>query len=144
MRRPERSGDLEPWVQGTLRYGKRKASGFHLRLSFSLRKMGLEPTRYCYHKILSLARLPVPTLPHNAPRKNDNTIIQNKCQFLFSKIPVIKNQQINFPITGILRSIAAQKKDRTKQIKAQRGTPIIGVTIMLSIPCDCKISIQSK
>ncbi len=28
-----------------------------------LRKMGLEPTRYCYHKILSLARLPVPTLP---------------------------------------------------------------------------------
>ena len=31
---------------------------------FGLRKMGLEPTRYCYHKILSLARLPVPTLPH--------------------------------------------------------------------------------
>ena len=26
--------------------------------------MGLEPTRYCYHKILSLARLPIPTLPH--------------------------------------------------------------------------------
>ena len=25
--------------------------------------MGLEPTRYYYHKILSLARLPVPTLP---------------------------------------------------------------------------------
>jgi hypothetical protein len=25
--------------------------------------MGLEPTRYCYHKILSLARLPIPTLP---------------------------------------------------------------------------------
>ncbi len=29
-----------------------------------MRKMGLEPTQYCYHKILSLARLPVPTLPH--------------------------------------------------------------------------------
>ena len=28
-----------------------------------MRKMGLEPTRYCYHKILSLARLPIPTLP---------------------------------------------------------------------------------
>ena len=27
--------------------------------------MGLEPTRYCYHKILSLARLPIPTLPHS-------------------------------------------------------------------------------
>ena len=42
LRRPERSGDLETWVQGTLRYGKRKSSGFHLRISFSLRKMGLE------------------------------------------------------------------------------------------------------
>ena len=29
-----------------------------------LRKMGLEPTRCIHHKILSLARLPVPTLPH--------------------------------------------------------------------------------
>ena len=29
-----------------------------------LRKMGLEPTRCNHHKILSLARLPVPTLPH--------------------------------------------------------------------------------
>ncbi len=28
-----------------------------------LRKMGLEPTRCNHHKILSLARLPVPTLP---------------------------------------------------------------------------------
>ena len=26
--------------------------------------MGLEPTRVCTHKILSLARLPIPTLPH--------------------------------------------------------------------------------
>ena len=29
-----------------------------------MRKMGLEPTRHECHKILSLARLPVPTLPH--------------------------------------------------------------------------------
>ena len=28
-----------------------------------MRKMGLEPTRCIHHKILSLARLPVPTLP---------------------------------------------------------------------------------
>ena len=27
--------------------------------------MGLEPTRPCEHKILSLARLPVPTLPRS-------------------------------------------------------------------------------
>ena len=41
--------------------------------------MGLEPTRYCYHKILSLARLPIPTLPHSVycfvSRKNDNNIL---------------------------------------------------------------------
>ena len=30
---------------------------------FYMRKMGLEPTRCNHHKILSLARLPVPTLP---------------------------------------------------------------------------------
>ena len=29
-----------------------------------VRKMGLEPTRHGCHKILSLARLPIPTLPH--------------------------------------------------------------------------------
>ena len=28
-----------------------------------MRKMGLEPTRHGCHKILSLARLPIPTLP---------------------------------------------------------------------------------
>ena len=28
-----------------------------------VRKMGLEPTRHGCHKILSLARLPIPTLP---------------------------------------------------------------------------------
>ena len=33
-------------------------------IAFLLRKMGLEPTRHECHKILSLARLPVPTLPH--------------------------------------------------------------------------------
>ena len=38
-------------------------------LKLLLRKMGLEPTRYCYHKILSLARLPVPTLPHVAAQR---------------------------------------------------------------------------
>lgn len=31
--------------------------------------MRLELTRYCYHKILSLARLPIPTLPHVSWRK---------------------------------------------------------------------------
>ncbi len=40
-----------------------------------MRKMGLEPTRYCYHKILSLARLPVPTLPHLCHIRDDLVII---------------------------------------------------------------------
>lgn len=31
---------------------------------FVMRKMGLEPTRHCWHKILSLACLPIPALPH--------------------------------------------------------------------------------
>ena len=31
---------------------------------FFMRRMGLEPTRCSQHKILSLARLPVPTPPH--------------------------------------------------------------------------------
>ncbi len=35
-----------------------------------MRKMGLEPTRCNHHKILSLARLPVPTLPHILFREN--------------------------------------------------------------------------
>ena len=35
----------------------------HEKPFFYLRKMGLEPTRHGCHKILSLARLPVPTLP---------------------------------------------------------------------------------
>ena len=49
---------------------------------FLLRKMGLEPTRHCCHKILSLARLPVPTLPHfcrpgNTPNNRIDYITKN-------------------------------------------------------------------
>ena len=39
-----------------------------------MRKMGLEPTRPCGHKILSLARLPIPTLPHLS---RDRIIVSN-------------------------------------------------------------------
>ena len=58
-----------------------------------MRKMGLEPTRHECHKILSLARLPVPTLPHSiffvaifitrADHKWYNTIHGTKCQLFF-------------------------------------------------------------
>ena len=40
--------------------------------------MGLEPTRPCGHKILSLARLPIPTLPHLSLLSRDLIIITNR------------------------------------------------------------------
>ena len=39
-------------------------TGNPVNRGLAMRKMGLEPTRHECHKILSLARLPVPTLPH--------------------------------------------------------------------------------
>ena len=46
-----------------------------------MRKMGLEPTRHCCHKILSLARLPVPTLPHLRCSHNSFSITKD-CRFV--------------------------------------------------------------
>lgn len=43
-----------------------------------MRKMGLEPTRPCGHKILSLARLPIPTLPHLSLLSRDRIIVTNE------------------------------------------------------------------
>ncbi len=53
----------------------------------ALRKMRLELTRDCSHKILSLARLPIPTLPHRAFFNALCYIIKNAiaCQGGFSK-----------------------------------------------------------
>ena len=43
----------------------KKEQVFRLALIlFQMRKMGLEPTRLYKHKILSLACLPIPALPH--------------------------------------------------------------------------------
>ena len=54
--------------------------------------MGLEPTRHECHKILSLARLPVPTLPHIPlflyfyhKALNYTTIFREKSQVLSSQ-----------------------------------------------------------
>ena len=60
-----------------------------MNLLFSMRKMGLEPTRHECHKILSLARLPVPTLPRVCRMSvsdsviiaNDTTIVNSYFQF---------------------------------------------------------------
>ena len=57
--------------------------------------MGLEPTRYCYHKILSLARLPVPTLPHLS---DDRIIVTNVIRNV--KEMFVKNFLKKFQIYG--------------------------------------------
>ena len=51
-----------PCAASRLGTDAQKKSGTFL-FPIRLRKMGLEPTRCTHHKILSLARLPVPTLP---------------------------------------------------------------------------------
>ena len=71
---------LNPGFKERFALTSKRAKPFGLTLFDVMRKMGLEPTRYCYHKILSLARLPVPTLPHSRYENichNDLTIITN-------------------------------------------------------------------
>ena len=57
---------------------------------FTLRKMRLELTRDCSHKILSLARLPIPTLPHRAFFNALCYIIKinTACQVIFKNEPL--------------------------------------------------------
>ncbi len=59
-----RSADLGHWVQVTFPYGNKKTQDFIPESFRFVRKMGLEPTRLYRHKILSLACLPIPALPH--------------------------------------------------------------------------------
>lgn len=55
-----------------------------------MQKMGLEPTRYCYHRHLKPARLPIPPFLHikllccPAADKAYNTTTTFKCQHFFS------------------------------------------------------------
>ena len=51
-----------------------------------MRKMGLEPTRHECHKILSLARLPVPTLPRTKSIiANEKVKVNKKIKRIFVK-----------------------------------------------------------
>ena len=47
--------------------------------------VGVEPTRYCYHEILSLARLPIPSHRQVLNRLKYNTIKTKIMQDIFSK-----------------------------------------------------------
>ena len=69
----------------------KKEQVFRLALIlFQMRKMGLEPTRLYKHKILSLACLPIPALPHVRFDFSQRLTYINKsfyhCQQLFLKI----------------------------------------------------------
>ena len=72
--------------------------------------MGLEPTRHECHKILSLARLPIPTLP----RTND--IIAKEDQTLvFVEVKYRKDDKKGYP---------AQAVDQRKQQKIRKSAMI--------------------
>ena len=65
--RPSRRRDLEPWVQGSLRLWTIRQGPNALLdpcLIVQCGRWDLNPHDCNNHKILSLARLPVPTLPH--------------------------------------------------------------------------------
>ena len=62
---------------------KRKTSGHNLRFSFQCGRWDLNPHDCNSHKILSLARLPVPTLPHVCQRLSYSTKQTHICQHLF-------------------------------------------------------------
>ena len=68
--------------------------------------MGLVPTRYYYHKILSLARLPIPTLPqvfNSLPllfSPTTNIIIAPAFRFVNSYFKI--NQKIFSPFIPLL------------------------------------------
>ena len=61
-------GDLEPTGSRGAASWKQKSIPFGMLFLFLMRKMGLEPTRYCYHRHLKPARLPIPPLPRTAFR----------------------------------------------------------------------------
>ena len=61
-------GDLEPTGARGAASWKQKSIPFGMLFLFLMRKMGLEPTRYCYHRHLKPARLPIPPLPRTAFR----------------------------------------------------------------------------
>ena len=69
------------WVRGTLPSGYTKKAPGSMPEAFSyhpVRKMGLEPTRCKHHKILSLARLPIPTLPRTVVAISQRLIYNSK------------------------------------------------------------------
>ena len=66
---------------------KKSLDNSRLFLKNLMRKMGLEPTRPNGHKILSLACLPIPALPHDnlTDCKRYNIRYKNLCQRFFIK-----------------------------------------------------------
>ena len=95
LRRPERSGDLGPSGQGSLPLRKKRPRLLPESFLLYCGRWDLNSHDRIDHKILSLARLPVPTLPHLtiafALRIIYNTLGENKCQQFFSSFPFFFN-----------------------------------------------------
>ena len=66
--------------------------------------MGLEPTRHCCHKILSLARLPVPTLPHNCVPHSFLSILKIRrfVKDYFRSFVIEKNEKLLYDKTDVI------------------------------------------
>ena len=110
---------MQAWRPPAGRIAQNQRSPEISRLPDSMRKMGLEPTQLESYKILSLARLPVPTLPHfsicgsgcslsEQPTKIDNTII-------FKKMSTTFVQDLFYPAAWLnLFHISGESRDPVK------------------------------
>ncbi len=100
--------------------GSAKKNPETLSLGFQdliLRKMGLEPTRYEYHKILSLARLPIPTLPHAADFRQRNVFyhyVLLKSTVFFKRVIYVFSDESYIPKNIMDRDIGRECQEQNK------------------------------
>ena len=82
------------WVQGAHRLGQKESSGNLPELSFSsCGRWDLNPHKRNAYKILSLARLPVPTLPHTILT---SSLIPSRDLIIITKYTIYVNKKIKF------------------------------------------------
>ena len=89
-----------------------------------MRKMGLEPTRYCYHKILSLARLPVPTLPLAYHARDIISFLLTKVNQFFEKLYKLISERFTKAFYRIQPQLIARNSPRTYMPRSQMNTPM--------------------
>ncbi len=93
-RRPSRRRDLEHGFKARIGSVKKKSSGNLPELSFlSCGRWDLNPHKRNAYKILSLARLPVPTLPHTILT---SSLIPSRDLIIITKYTIYVNKKIKF------------------------------------------------